>query len=190
MTQYLSKFTYGEKFEHLPNQMELDGRGGLRLENTKVDMIPAGLKGVTFVYFTQKPRYIAPDFDGIVVCHNPKGIHHVIDMDKLDIELAKARYIAEREKVEKLRFIQEKDGTLSVCSLPTNMQILYKQFEGGYFLDLTQTSIREKQKLGGFKDIILEPKKPVQQEFPFVLAQKIASHKKPQRVHQKTRTIA
>ena len=172
MTNYLSKFTYGEKFESLPD-IQLDARGGLRLENTKIDMIPAGLKGVTFVYFNKKPRYIAPDFDGIVVCYDPHNIYRSIDMDKMEIETAKARYISEREKIEKPRYIQEKDGSLSLCSLPTNIQIFYKQFEGGYFLDLTRTSVTKEQKLHGFKEVILNPKKAVQEEFPFVLAQKV-----------------
>ena len=95
-------------------------------------------------------------------------------MDNLEIQAAKARYIEEREELEKPRYIQEKDGTLSLCSLPTNMHVLYKQFEGGYFLDLTRTGIIKEQKLNGFKEVILNPKKAVQQEFPFVLAQKIA----------------
>ena len=186
MTQYLSKFKFAEKFESLPD-IQLDGRGGLRFENTKIDMIPAGLKGVTFVYFTKKPRYIAPDFDGIVVCYDPKGIHHIADMDKLEIETAKARYLAEREKVEKPRYIEEEDGSLSLCSLPTNMQVLYKQFEGGYFLDLTRTSIWKKQNLAGFKNIILEPKKPVQQELGLIFPKRITHRHKPQMVHSKPR---
>ena len=102
----------------------------------------------------------------------------IADMDKLDVELAKARYIAEREKVEKPRYIQEKDGTLSLCSLPKDMSITHDLFEGVYCLDLTRTSVTEKQKLGGFRKIILEPKKAVQEEFPFVLAQRLAHHKK------------
>lgn len=186
MAQYLSKFKYGEKFESLPD-IQLDGRGGLRLEDTKIDMIPAGLEGITFVYFTKKPRYIAPDFDGIVVCYDPHNVHHALDMDQLEIEAAKARYIAERTKVEKPRYIQEKDGTLSLCSLPSDMHIFYKPFDGGYFLDLTRTSVSKKQKFSGFKDVILEPKRPVQEEFPFVLAQKVVRHRRPQMVHQKPR---
>ena len=37
MTQYLSKFRFAEKFESLPD-IQLDGRGGLRFENTRIDM--------------------------------------------------------------------------------------------------------------------------------------------------------
>ena len=187
MTQYLSKFQYGEKFERLPDQMELNARGHLILTRTKIDMIPAGLKGVTFVCFNKKPRYIAPDFDGIVMYSDSK---HITDLDMLDVELAKARYIREREKVEKPRYIQEKDGSFSLCSLPKDMHVIHDLFEGGYCLDLTRTSVSEKQNLGGFRKIILEPKKIVQEEFPFVLAQKITSHKKPNRTSQKPRTIA
>lgn len=181
MTQYLSKFTYGEKFERLPDRMELNVRGHLCLTRTKIDMVPAGLKGVFFIFMAQKPRYIAPDFDGIVLYSDS-----LKDMDNLDIQEAKARYVAEREKVEKPRFIKEKDGTLSLCSLPTNIRIFHKPLVG-YCLDLTQTSIREKQNLGGFKEVILEPKKVVQQEFPFVLAQKVASHKNGYKTPQKLR---
>ena len=183
MTQYLSKFQYGEKFERLPDQMELNDRGYLWLMQTKIDMVPAGLEGVFFIFMADKPRYIAPDFKGFVIYGDFK------DMDNLDIQEAKARYVAEREKVEKPRFIKEKDGTLSLCSLPTEMRIFYKPLVG-YCLDLTRTSISEKQNLGGFKEVILEPKKAVQKEFSFVLAQKIASHKKPQTLSPKARTIA
>ena len=183
MTRYLSKFTYGEKFERLPDQMELNARGHLCLTHTKIDMVPAGLKGVFFIFMADKPHYIAPDFKGFVIYGDFK------DMDNLDIQEAKARYVAEREKVEKPSFIKEKDGSLSLCSLPTNIHIFHKPLVG-YCLDLTRTSIREDQKLGGFKEVILEPKKPVQEEFPFVLEQKIASHRNPQRVSQKSRTIA
>ena len=187
MTKYLSKFKFGEKFDRMPNDMELDARGGLRLENTKVDMIPAGLRGTTFVYLTKKPRYIAPDFDGIVVCYDPQGNDRLIDMDKMEIKAAQARYIDNREMVEKPRYIENEDGSLSLCSLPTDMHIFHKLFEGGYFLDLTSTSVSQKQKLGGFKDVILYPKKAVQQEFSFVLSHKIANHRSHQKVHSKTK---
>ena len=115
--------------------------------------------------------------------------NRIYDVDNLDVQAAKARYVAEREKVEKPRYVLEKDGTLSLCSLPTNIRIFHKPLVG-YCLDLTRTSISEKQNLGGFKEVILEPKKAVQQEFSFVLAQRLASHKKPNRTPQKTRTIA
>ncbi len=188
MTQYLSKFTYGEKFERLPERMEFDGHGGLRLEGTKVDMVPAGLKGITFIYFTKKPRYISPDFDGIVVCYDPQRTHHALDMDKMEIETAKARYTANREKVEKARYIKEEDGTLSLCSLPNDMHVYHKSYECGYVLDLTRTAVSEKQNLGGFHDIILYPKKPVQQELPLIFPKKVAQHRRPQMVHQKPKT--
>ena len=183
MTQYLSKFTYGEKFERLPDRMELNARGYLCLMQTKIDMVPAGLKGVFFIFMADKPRYIAPDFKGIVLYGDFK------DMDNLDIQEAKARYVAEREKVEKPRFIQEKDGSLSLCSLPTNMHVFYKQFEG-YCLDLTQTSVTKTQNLGGFKEVILEPKKIVQQEFPFVLPMKLISSQRPKIMAQTVKTRA
>ena len=183
MAQYLSKFTYGEKFERLPDKVELNARGHLCLMQTKIDMVPAGLEGVFFIFMADKPRYIAPDFKGFVIYGDFK------DMDNLDIQEAKARYVAEREKVEKPRFIKEKDGTLSLCSLPTNIRIFHKPLVG-YCLDLTRTSISEKQNLGGFKEVILEPKKAVQEEFPFVLAKKVASHKNSQKTSQKPRTIA
>ena len=186
MTQYLSKFKFADKFERLPEQMELNARGNLCLAHTKIDMIPAGLKGVYIVFMAKKPLYIAPDFKGDIMYEEAHRINY---MDNLEVQAAKARYAYYRDMVEKPRFIKEKDGTLSLCSLPTNMHVFYKQFEG-YCLDLTQTSVTKTQKLGGFKEVILEPKKAVQEEFPFVLAQKIASHKKPQMVHQKTRTIA
>ena len=137
-------------------------------------MIPAGLKGIAFVYFSKKPRYIAPDFIGTVVCYDPYNTHKSINMDKMEIDTAKARYISEREKIEKPRYIQEKDGTLSLCSLPTDMCVIHDLFAGGYCLDLTRTSVSKEQKLNGFQKIILKPKRLVQQEFPFILAQKIA----------------
>ena len=146
-------------------------------------MVPAGLKGVFFIFMADKPRYIAPDFEGIVLYGDFK------DMDNLDIQEAKARYVAEREKVEKPRFIQEKDGSLSLCSLPTNMHVFYKQFEG-YCLDLTQTSVTKTQNLGGFKEVILEPKKIVQQEFPFVLPMKLISSQRPKIMAQTVKTRA
>ena len=186
MTQYLSKFRYGEKFEHLPEKMELNARGHLCLTNTKIDMIPAGLKGVCFVFMAKKPRYIAPDFKGSVLYENSNRIE---DMDNLDVQAAKARYSAYRDKVEKPRYVEEKDGSLSLCSLPTNMHIFYKQCEG-YCLDLTRTSIREKQKLGGFKEVLLDPKEPVQMELGLTFSKKLSHHKGRQMVHSRPRTIA
>lgn len=187
MAEYLSKFTYGEKFDCLPEKMELDARGELRLERTRVDMVPAGLKGVTFVFMDKKPRYIAPDFKGIVLYYNSRKFLGIGDMTKEEVEIAKARYTADRENVEKPRYIQEEDGSLSLCSLPSDMHILSKPYEGGYYLDLTRTSISEKQNLGGFKNIILYPKKPVQQELPLIFPKRVAHHRHPQMVHQKPR---
>ena len=187
MSEYLSKFQYGEKFERLPDQMEINARGHLVLARTKIDMIPAGLKGVYFVFMDKKPRYIAPDFDGAIMYYDSK---HIADMDRLDVQLAKARYIAEREKVEKPRYIREKDGTLSLCSLPTNMRVFCKPFEGGYFLDLRKTSIREKQNFGGIRDTILYPKQPVQMELDLFSVKKVATHKGRQPLRQNIKTIA
>ena len=172
--QYFLKFRFAEKFDRLPDRMEMDGRGELRLDRTKIDMVPAGLKGVFFVIFPEKPRYVAPDFKGWVVYYEGNRFK---DMDRLEIQAAKARYSADRENVEKPRYIEEKDGSLSLCSLPTDMHIFNKPFESGYFLDLTRTSVKEKQNLGGFKDIILYPKKAVQQEFSFVFPEKITRSK-------------
>lgn len=182
--RYLSKFKFADKFDHLPEQMELNARGNLCLAHTKIDMIPAGLKGVYIVFMAKKPRYIAPDFKGDIMYEEAHRINY---MDNLEVQAAKARYNLYRDMVEKPRYIEEKDGSLSLCSLPTDMHIFYDFFKGGYCLDLTQTSIREKQNLGGFKEVILEPKKVVQQEFPFVLAQKVASHKSGYKTPQKLR---
>ena len=178
--KYLSKFKFVDKFDHLPEQMELNARGHLCLTHTKIDMVPAGLKGICFVFMDKKPRYIAPDFSGWVLYDNFK------DMDKLEVQAAKARYTAYRDMVEKPRYVEEEDGSLSLCSLPTNMHIFYKQFEG-YCLDLTRTSIREKQNLGGFKEVILYPKQPVQMEFDLTFSKKLAHHKGHQMMHQKPR---
>ena len=167
--KYFSKFRFADNFDRLPEQMELNSRGHLCLMNTKIDMIPAGLKGIYFVFMAKKPRYIAPDFKGTVIYGDFK------DMDSLEVQAAKARYTFDQEKVEKPRYIEEEDGSLSICSLPTNMHIFYKQCEG-YCLDLTRTSVKEKQNLGGFKEIILYPKKPVQMELNFGSHKKMAHH--------------
>ena len=172
--QYFLKFRFADKFNRLPEQMELNARGHLCLTNTKIDMIPAGLKGVCFVFMAQKPRYIAPDFKGTVIYEDSNRFK---DMDNLEVQAAQARYTFDRDIVEKPRYIEEEDGSLSLCSLPTDMHIFNKPFESGYFLDLTRTSVKEKQNLGGFKDIILYPKKAVQQEFSFVFPQKITRSK-------------
>ena len=164
--QGLPEFIY-EQFYALPEQMEINARGHLRLDRTEIDMIPAGLEGVYFVFMGKKPRYIAPDFKGSVIYGDFK------DMDKQEIQVAKARYVAHRDMVEKPRYIHNENGSLIPCSLPTNMHIFYKPLVG-YCLDLTQTSIIQKQKLGGFKEVILYPKKPVREEFPFILSQKMA----------------
>jgi len=177
--KYFSKFEIIEKFDRLPDEMELDARGELRLDRTEIDMIPAGLKGVSFVILAKEPLYVAPDFKGIVMYYDSNS--SIVDMDKLNIEAAKARYNAHREMVEKPRYIYKEDGSLSLCSLPTNMRVFHKKFEGGYCLDLTQTSIREKQNLGGFREIILYPKKPIQQEFTFSFPKKICRHKENQK---------
>ena len=179
--KYFSKFKFAEKFDCLPEQMEINARGYLCLTHTKIDMVPAGLKGVFFVFMNKKPRYIAPDFEGIVLYDAC-----LKDMDKLDVQAAKARYKANQEMVEKPRYVEEKDGSLSLCSLPTDIRIFHKPLVG-YCLDLTQTSITQKQNLGGFKEIILYPKKPVQQELNLIFPPKIAHHHKPQMVHSKPR---
>ena len=45
----------------------------------------------------------------------------------------------------------------------------------------------EKQGLGGFRDVILYPKKPVQQELPLIFPKKVIHHRGRQMVHQKPR---
>ena len=137
--KYFSKFKFAEKFERLPEEMEINVRGNLCLTRTKVDMIPAGLKGIYFIFMDKKPRYI-----------------------------------------------EEEDGSLSLCSLPGNMVVYNNPFLG-YCLDLTRTSISEKQKLGGFKDVVLYPKKAVQEEFSFVLSNQIAHHRGHQMGHSRTK---
>ena len=181
---YFKKFKFSETFDHLPEQMGLNIRGHLMLTRTKIDMIPAGLKGVFFVFLDKKPRYIAPDFKGIVIYDDFRK-----EMDNLEIQAAKARYTFDQEMVEKPRYVEEKDGSLSLCSLPTNMHIFHKQLEG-YCLDLTRTSVREKQNLSGFKDVILYPKKPIQMEFSFVLPTKITRHLGRQMVREEQRVNA
>ena len=181
--RYFSKFKFTDKFDSLPEQMELNARGHLCLTHTKIDMVPAGLKGIYFIFMAKKPRYVATDFKGVVM-YEDSG--HIKDMDNLDIQEAKARYSVYREMVEKPRYIKEEDGSLSLCSLPTDMRIFHKPFVG-YCLDLRQTSVKEKQNLGGFKEIILYPKRPVQMEFDLTFPKKLAHHKGRQMVHQKPR---
>jgi len=180
-----------KKFDFLPDQMELDAHGRLRLDKTEIDMVPAGLKGIVCIILGKKPIYVAPDFEGIVLycnpCYHPQGKFTIDLMGRNDIKAAQNRYIAYREMVEQPRYIHGEDGSLTLCSLPTNMRIFAKSFLSDYCLDLTQTTITKKQNLIGFKEIILYPKKNVQQEFPFVLAQKITHHKGVQMTHQKPR---
>ena len=182
--RYLSKFKFAEKFDRLPDQMEISVRGHLCLTRTKIDMVPAGLEGVYFIFMDKKPRYVAPDFKGSVLYNDSNCTN---DMDKLEIQAAKARYTAYRDMVEKPRYIEEEDGSLSLYSLPTEMHIFHKPFGGGYCLDLTRTSVTEKQNLGGFKEILLYPKKPVQQELGLIFPKKVIHHHKPQMVHSKPR---
>ena len=181
--KYFSKFKFAEKFERLPEEMEINVRGNLCLTRTKVDMIPAGLKGIYFIFMDKKPRYISPDFKGTVMYDDANRIK---DMDNLEVQAAKARYIVYRDMVERPRYIEEEDGSLSLCSLPGNMVVYNNPFLG-YCLDLTRTSISEKQKLGGFKDVVLYPKKAVQEEFSFVLSNQIAHHRGHQMGHSRTK---
>ena len=51
--QDFSKFKFAEKFERLPSGMKLDHTGSLRLERTKIDMIPEGLELPKFENITE-----------------------------------------------------------------------------------------------------------------------------------------
>ncbi len=163
MVQDFSKFKFSEKFNSLPEKMHLNGRGHLCLEKTEVDMIPAGLKGVTFVHFTKKPLYIAPDFTGYVCYPSPDGLYPITMMPE-EVIKAKHNYHENWELVEKPRY--NENGKL--CSLPTDIHITY-DLGVGYCLDLRRTSVPEsEQKIGGFKKIIFSPKIAVQPEFDFI----------------------
>ena len=189
--QDFTKFKFAEKFERLPHAMRLaihtsslldlfdTTSSWLDLSSTRVDMVPAGLKGVEVVVFNNKPLYIAPDYEGLVMV--PGGMAGVTDMQEEDIEAAKERYKANQEMVEKPRYVEEEDGSLSLCSLPKNMHLILKNYSGSY-LDLTETDVIEKQNLEGFKDIILYPKR---KQLTMKSPQKIAHHKGCQMVHQK-----
>ena len=76
------------------------------------------------------------------------------------------------------------DGSLSLCSLPTNMNIILKPYVGRY-LDLTQTDVIEKQELKGFLGTILYPKRSTLSNAP----QKVLHHKGRQMVHSKPRIM-
>ena len=184
MAEYLSKFQYGEKFERLPLGMSF-GSGVIRLDftQTKVDMVPAGLTGIKYLEFFKKPLYISPDYEGQVIYS--EGAYSLAGCDFMDddeIEAAKKRYTENREFVEKPRYVENEDGSLSLCSLPTNMRIISKPYKG-FYLDLTQTDVIEKQEFKGFQGTILYPKRSTLSNAP----QKVMHHKGCQMVHSKPR---
>ncbi|MBO7483613.1 MAG: hypothetical protein J6T55_00610 [Alphaproteobacteria bacterium] len=181
MKEYLSQFKYGKTFECFPKQMEgmghfeIFGRGAyfeFCLGKTKVDMIPAGLKGVESVHFDKKPLFIAPDFEGEVTFND------FTPMKEKEIKEAKARYNRFRKWVESPRYIEESDGTLSLCSLPKDIKIA-NEYRNHWHLDLTQTDITEGQ---GFKVLFADvtvhyyPKRVSLSDMP--TPQKVSSHKR------------
>ena len=185
MTEDFSKFKFAEKFDRLPDGMMINYRGHLVLGGT-IDMIPAGLKGIYFVWFTQKkPLYIAPDFNGSIGYY----LHdRVTDMTPAEIEIAKNRYIANRKMVEKPRYVENSNHSLSLCSLPSDMRVFRKQFESGHYLDLTRTSVKEKQHFEGVKDSVLYPKISVQLELPLIFPKKVAHQAGPEADRLESRT--
>ncbi len=181
MKKYFEKFKYGKIFEYLPEKLggmgeyQVFGRGALfdlYLDETKVDMIPAGLKGVTCVYFKKKPLFIAPDFEGEVRIHD---CDYSL-MEEEEIKAAKVRFNRYREWVESPRYIKESDGSLSLCSLPKNIKIMC-----GYLnycqLDLTQTDITEKQDFGDAFDKVIVSRLRSSSLSNMPNPQKMASHK-------------
>ena len=147
------KFT-AEKFTHLPSGVKF-AKGILAVDETEIDMVPAGLKGIKGIIFNKMPLFVAPDFNGYVI-HSAAAGYAVMNDEEL--KEAKIRYKANKKMVEAPRYVEKEDGSLSLCSLPKNINVVLKPY-AGYYLDLTQTDIVEKQTIKNFEEIILYPKR-------------------------------
>ena len=181
-----SHFIFAEKFTHLPCEMCLQGDTLIFMPiapSSELDMVPAGLKGIKGIVFDHKPLFIAPDFDGHIMYPGARSVDGSC-MSEAEMEQAKARYSAYREMVEKPRYIKARDGSLLLCSLPKNMNFIYKRGIGR-FLDLTYTDVVKRQKFDGIQKVILYPKKDPSLEIK--TPRKVISHNKPQMVHSKPR---
>ncbi len=169
----LNSYQYAKgKVSTLPEGVGFIG-GELYLRASCVDMIPAGLKGIDSVCFSNFPRFIAPDYTGEVYVDRGKdGFYRLPDLKSY-----KDRYIRCQKFVEMPRYF---NGGL--CTLPNNMHFF--KGENGYCLDLRKTSIKYASTILGISRIIFEhPLEFFRPDF----SKKIAHHKGHQMTNQKNR---
>ena len=153
---YFSKFQFAEKFERLPLMIQMGDpcsqyspKGILDLSQTKVDMIPEGLKGINSVYFDTKPDYIAPDYNGKIYFYDCNSF---TEMSPEEVAIAKSQFVENRFFVEKARYLVDKDGLSYLCSLPQNMTFIEKKYT--YYLNLTRTDVIENPGIYGVISIL------------------------------------
>ena len=169
----LNSYQYAKgKVSTLPEGVRFIG-GELDLRASYVDMIPAGLKGIDSVYFSNFPRFIAPDYTGeVYVDRGNDGLYRLPDLKSY-----KDRYIRCQKFVERPRYF---NGGL--CTLPKNMHFF--KGENGYCLDLRKTSVKYASTVSGITRVFTE------NELKFFrpdFSQKIAHHKGRQMTNQKNR---
>ena len=169
----LSSYQYADgKIVSLPEGVRFIG-GALDLTASYVDMIPAGLKGIDTVIFSDLPKFIAPDYTGKVYVekfNRGRRLH--------DLKTYKDRYVRCQKFMEMPRYLNG-----AQCTLPKDMRFF--KLERGYYLDLTKTSVQFASSMSGITRIFTKTQAP--ELFKLDFPKKISSHKGIRASHNKTK---
>ena len=179
----LRSYQYAKDLFELPNNIGFDGKSSsLDLTQSYIDMIPAGLKGVKYCHFYDRPKFVAPDFSGdIIIGRNPKI---TIATGTTEMEDLQKRYERCKEFVEAPRY-RGINGQYHLCTLPNNMLFKEEKHYSAlfYFLDLGKTSIKVTPKIKGVDKVFMPQVKFIT---PTFLTEKCVSHKSTRIVTPKT----